>query len=139
MAVWLRLVLLGSFLACVGLAYLGMGPVGQAMVIGNSRDCYYRLYNGVSPEARVLITGSSRIRRAVLPRDVAAALDLPEKAVVNLAHPGASLQFDYALMDRLTAEGDVDLVIAGLWPQGTALRAEEAAADRRTVFLARRI
>lgn len=132
----MRLVLAAAFLVAVGLAVASAMPFGRAAALPNSPGCFQRLYETRPEGVRVVLTGSSRIRRAVQPDVMTAALGWPAGSVVNLAHPTPSLPLDLALAGRLvpprTGPGTgTDVMLFGLLPRSAGLTAAERDIDPR--------
>lgn len=104
---------------------------GQISGMGGSNRCFGRLYSDLPDAARITLIGSSRVRRAVLPERIAQAVHLPDTGVINLAHPTSSLPLDWSLMNRLSRDASLDIMVFGVLPRSAPLREIERAIDPR--------
>lgn len=115
-----RLILYAIFVTFFSLAAVislaTFTSVGRAAIFPDNRYCFHRLYSGLPDEARVLLIGSSRIWLGLDPDQLAEALDLPRNAVINLAHTHRDYDFDRLVIEDLTRNTQIDLVLFDTLP-----------------------
>lgn len=121
----MRYVLGGLALIALIVAMATGTTTGQILSMPGSNACFLRLYTTLPPEARIAFIGSSRIRRGVQVDVVSKALDLPPAGVMNLGHPTDSLPLDYALMNRLTRDHPLDVIVFEVQARSAALEDAE--------------
>jgi hypothetical protein len=129
MSLAVRAVLALAFLASLGVLWVMTSPIGRSSAISNSQNCYRALHYAPPAEAEVLVTGSSRIRRGLIPEVLAEHFGLGPNGVVNLGHPVASLAYDYAIVEELTRDRPIRLVLFEVMPRSPALERRERELD----------
>ncbi|MEL6521317.1 MAG: hypothetical protein AAFQ66_10155 [Pseudomonadota bacterium] len=127
----MRIFLILSFSAALAFIVIAGSSYGRAVGLDEDRYCLRSLYVAARPDAEIIFIGSSRIRRGVEPDILTDALNLPQGAVVNLAHPTVSLPLDYATIRDVTNRADPKVVVFGVVPTGPDLHAAERAIDPR--------
>lgn len=125
----IRIILLLCFIAGVGILAISQSSYGRVTVLGNSRSCYHHLLNSPPAEMKVLVVGSSRIRRGVVPEILSKHLGGTPRYVVNMAHPGPSLAYDYSLVEQASSNRALDAVVFELFATSPAANAIEREID----------
>ena len=124
-----RALLAGMLLGGLFIFGLTFTPLGWEMGIGNSKRCIRTLTGEQLPGTKAIVVGSSRTRRSVDPDALASSLGYPRNSISNIAHPRASLPFDYTAVERSSKKHDLDFVVVEIFPTSKVLRQKERAID----------
>ncbi|MEQ1714394.1 MAG: hypothetical protein ABL907_00180, partial [Hyphomicrobium sp.] len=83
----------------------------SSLPVGNY--CYYRLAQSLPVRTDVLLIGTSRVLQGIEPDELGKSLSGADRsaAVVNFAHPGHYLNFDYRLLEELLGRTQAGVVV----------------------------
>lgn len=126
MSIWLRLSLAAVFIVSAFIAVSAYTRGGEITALVNSQSCYEDLFYETPEDVTAVLIGSSRTRRGLLPNEIGAQLGFEPGQMVNLGHPGYSPAYDYNLLERVSSQRELELVVFEIQPKSAGLLAREA-------------